>query len=235
MENQVSTTGESQLTTQRIGAPQLFRQSGAESIFQLLRMRIIRGEFPPGVPMREVELAESLGVSRTPIREALRLLYGERLVTRQPTGGFAVASMDESEMREVCSVRAVLEGLAAREAAAKIDDAELDTLSSLIEQMEELKTDSTELAQVGSEFHRRIEVAADNSWLQTSLVQLRGHIDRYRQVSTAMAGRAEAAVKEHHLIYCALASRQADTAEQAMRAHINRGSQVALEAAFGRP
>ncbi|WP_454044699.1 GntR family transcriptional regulator, partial [Cellulosimicrobium sp. Marseille-Q8652] len=95
------------------------RQSGARAVYDLLRTRIIDGTLAPGARLTEPVLSAQLGVSRTPVREALRLLQAEALVVELPTGGVRVAALDLADARRVYEVRARLEGLLARDACER--------------------------------------------------------------------------------------------------------------------
>lgn len=206
------------------------RQSGSEVIYQILREDIISGTLAPSERLPEVELAATLGVSRTPVREALRLLLGEQLVERRSDGGFRVATLDISQIRGVYDVRALLEGLHARDACRRLTPADFATLRQLIDRMSLLRDHYAEVVRIGTDFHGLIEQVADNRWCSQMLQQIRGHIDRYRRLSTREAGRSEAAVAEHEAIYEALLSGDAERAESAMRAHVIRGADWAVRA-----
>lgn len=213
----------------------LRRQSGSDAVYEVLRQRIISCELAPGDSLPELELAAVLGVSRTPIREALRLLHGEQLVERRPTGGFRVAPLYTADVRGIYDVRALLEGLLARDACGRLSDADLRELRQQIERMTLLRDHAEEVIKIGQEFHGLIERVAGNRWCLHLLQQLRGHIDRYRTLSTSEPGRSLEAVAEHQAIYDALASGDKDTAETAMREHVYRSAESTLQALTNQP
>src|SRR5687767_6723079 len=114
------------------------RASGGQLVYTELRRRILDLELRPGQRLYEPELATELRVSRTPLREALRLLLAEDLLDQLPTGGMVVRSLSAGEIDELYTVRAVLEGLMAAEAARRLDDADVETLHALVDRNERL-------------------------------------------------------------------------------------------------
>jgi Transcriptional regulators len=108
---------------------------------------------------------------------------------------------------------------------------DLDALSRLIDLMRRLRGDETEVLRFGREFHARIAEVAANPWCEQLLRQIRGHVDRYRSLSTREPGRPDHAVAEHQAIYDALASGDPERAEQAMRAHVEQSATSAVRAA----
>lgn len=206
----------------------LRRQSGSEAVYEVLRQQIISGMRTPGERLPEVELAATLQVSRTPIREALRLLLGEQLVERRPTGGFQVAPLHIEDVRGIYDVRALLEGLLARDACTRLTAEDLQVLEQHIQRMWLLRDHDDEVVRIGREFHALIEQAADNRWCLLLLQQIRGHIDRYRMLSTRRSGRSGQAVVEHRTLYEALAARDPELAEAAMQEHVRRSAESAL-------
>jgi DNA-binding GntR family transcriptional regulator len=206
------------------------RRSGAEAVYAVLRDQIIEGLLPPGDRLPENDLARAMGVSRTPIREALHLLLGEQLVERRVTGGFHVAPLRESDVRQIYELRARLEGLLARDACERLTDADLVALRERIDQMSLLRDHEDEVVRIGQEFHHIIARVADNRWCVSVLQQIRGHVDRFRALSTSAPGRPTDAVAEHTAIYDALAARDPDGAESVMREHVNRGAEATLRA-----
>jgi DNA-binding GntR family transcriptional regulator len=206
----------------------LRRQSGSEAVYEVLRAQIIAGELAPCERLAEVDVAGSLGVSRTPVREALRLLLGEQLVERRPTGGFRVSPLDIADVKGVYEVRALLEGLLARDACERLTEDHLATLRQQIERMRLLRDHDSEVVKIGREFHGLIEGVAGNRWARQLLQQIRGHVDRYRTVSTRAAGRPAEAAAEHQVIYDALVARDPERADAAMRDHVHRSGESAL-------
>ena len=145
-------------------------------VFNTLRQAILRGEFKPGERLMEIQLANKLGVSRTPIREAIRKLELEGLVIMIPRKGAEVADITEKSLRDVLEVRKALEELAVQLACEKITQEELEEL----EQAGENFKDITEVAEADVRFHDVIYMATDNQKLIHLLNKLREQMYRYR-------------------------------------------------------
>lgn len=204
------------------------RVSGAQYVFLTLRERIISLKLAPGSRLNEVELAGELGVSRTPVREGLNRLLSEDLIEQSPTGGMFVRQLDPADLRELYSVRAVLEGVIAREACERATEADIGALGEIIERMRLLVEHAAEVFRLGDEFHGRLSDMAGNDRCEQLLRQIRGHIHRYRGLSSANEMRHRIAVEEHQEIFEAVAARDPDRAEQGMRAHIDAARDEAM-------
>lgn len=196
------------------------RVSGAHVVYETLRERIGSLELAPGTRLHEVELASSLAVSRTPLREALHMLLAEGLVHQLPTGGVVVAPLDPAQMRDLYVVRAALEGVVAREACARASDEELRELAATVDQMSRLLDYPAEMLRLGQAFHARLLGVAGNRYCEQLLRQLRGHLNRYQSVTATIEPRRHEAYAEHRRILEAVQQRDGDEAEQLMRAHV---------------
>jgi DNA-binding GntR family transcriptional regulator len=196
------------------------RASGAQLVYSQLRERILNLELAPGARLHEAELAAELAVSRTPLREALRMLLAEDLVEQLPTGGMLVRRLDLQDMRELYAVRAALEGLAAREACRRLTEADLEVLERLVEQMRLLVDHPAELTRLGGEFHARIAAAAGNRRCEQLLRQLHGHMRRYHVLSSRRGLRRRVALEDHRALFEALRARDPEAAERTVRDHI---------------
>jgi DNA-binding GntR family transcriptional regulator len=196
------------------------RASGAQLVYSQLRERILNLDLAPGARLHEAELAAELAVSRTPLREALRMLLAEDLVDQLPTGGMLVRRLDLQDMRELYAVRAALEGLAAREAAQRLTEADLEALERLVEQMRLLVDHPAELTRLGGEFHARIAAAAGNRRCEQLLRQLHGHMRRYHVLSSRRGHRRRVALEDHRALFEALRARDPDAAERTVHDHI---------------
>jgi DNA-binding GntR family transcriptional regulator len=196
------------------------RVSGAHVVYAALRDRITKHELAPGTRLNETELAASLSVSRTPLREALRMLLAEGLVRQLPTGGMVVAPLDAEDMRELYVVRAAIEGVVAREACERLTEEDLAQLDALIDQMGRLLDYPAEMLRLGQQFHARLLAASGNRRCEQLLRQLRGHLDRYQAITATIEPRRHEAYAEHQGILKALHARDADAAEALMRAHV---------------
>ena len=152
-------------------------------VFNALRQAILRGEFKPGERLMEIQLANKLGVSRTPIREAIRKLELEGLVIMIPRKGAEVADITEKSLRDVLEVRKALEELAVQLACEKITQEELEELEKAGENFKKVlkrSKDITEVAEADVRFHDVIYMATDNHKLIHLLNKLREQMYRYR-------------------------------------------------------
>ena len=197
--------------------PQLPR---AEQVQQQVLKKIRDGVYWPGDRLRESEVASSLGVSRTPVREALRRLESDGLLSFESWRGAVVAQLDRQQVGELYAMREVLEGTAARMAARHIDDAEIKLLRILQQQASELAGKPDSLAAVNRRLHQAIYTAARNRYLLQTLGQLENALALLRGTTYAVDGRAAVAADEHAAIVDAICQRDGDAAEKAARAHI---------------
>ena len=193
-----------------------------EVVFQTLRGAIIRGELKPGDRLLEMQLSETLGVSRTPIREAIRQLELEGLVVMEPRKGAQVASITEKDLTEVLEVRRVLESLAAELACRKRTDEDIAALRELDAQMnqEENCSDIQKLATLDERFHDLIYRATMNRRLCQIINQLREQMYWYRLEYVKTREAREAVLREHHEILMALERQDVKAAKKNMKLHI---------------
>ncbi len=194
-----------------------------DKVYERLRSAILSGALEPGERLVERKLAELLGVSRTPVREAIRMLELEGLVTHLPRVGAVVAQVSDSEVLEIYRIRAVLEGLAARMAAEKITPEQLNKLAELVQIFEEnAKQGNLErLEEAHREFNDLIYRAAGSSRLYSMITTLVEHIDRYTRVGYCHPGRIAEATLEHRQLVEAIRMRDGALAEQVAREHID--------------
>jgi DNA-binding GntR family transcriptional regulator len=195
------------------------RVSTADAVYRHLREAIIGGQLEPGTRLREVELSTRLGVSRTPLREAIARLIGDRLV-RRARGGVEVVDL-MSELLGICHIRVALESYAARLAASRITEDELGRVEQLLERSIALPRHAIEeRVRVNSEFHSRIFRAC-------GVVQLVRAIETYAEYFIDEQGlqrfgpeETRRAVAEHRAIVTALRQRDGDEAERLTRRHL---------------
>lgn len=192
-------------------------------VFNTLRKAILRGNLEPGERLREIHLADKLGVSRTPIREAIRKLELEGLVVMIPRKGAVVAEITEKSLRDVLEVRRALEALAVRLACEKILDAEVEELKVAAERFEEaLETgDVTTFAEADVRFHDIIYRATDNQRLIQLLYNLREQMYRYRVEYLKREDAHETLLEEHQAIIETIEKRDVTKAVEAVRTHID--------------
>lgn len=200
-------------------------QSLVDIVAERLEGAIINGSLAPGTKISEQALARSLGVSRGPLREAIRRLEGRKLVYRTPHIGVHIADLSSKDLADLLSVREALEGLACRAAAENMTDEEINDLGQLLtvhSQQEAFKSGTGYYQEAEDfDFHFRIVKASNNTRLISMLCEDLYHLLRvYRYKSSTRTGRAEQALNEHRLIVDALRARDPDLAEQRMREHI---------------
>lgn len=181
----------------------------------------------PGARLREVELAERLGHSRTPVREAIRMLEADGLVGHLPRQGATVRVLDYPEVMELYEMRSVLEGTAARLAARAANDAELQQLAELNTEFAAAR-DNQQAARLNRQFHAMLLEAARNRFLLRSMRGLQKAMLILGPTTLLEADRAAVAVQEHQAVLEAVLARDAVAAEAAMRAHMESAQLVRL-------
>lgn len=201
------------------------RASRGEFVRAEVRKAIERGRFPPGERIRETDIAGWLGVSRTPVREALSLLQAEGLLSLSPTRGMIVAELDRQQVVELYKVRAALEGLAAGLAARHISDTELELLGDVLQRCEAAR-DMAQVASLNRRFHEGIYAGSHNRYLIQQLNTLSSAMALLRGTTYSVPGRPEAAHAEHLALFEALKTRDPEAAEAAARRHL-RGAELA--------
>ena len=192
----------------------------ADQVRARIRQAIREGRYKPGERIRETEVAAWLEVSRTPVREALRRLESEGLLTFESWRGVVVADLDRQQISELYAMREVLEGAAARLAARHIDESEIELLELLLERADGEADAPAALAETNRRFHETIYAAAHNRYLLQTLEQLRNALILLRGTTFALSGRSKTAAEEHRAVLAAIRARDAEAAEAAARRHI---------------
>ena len=193
-------------------------------VFKTLRQAILKGELEPGERLMEIQLAERLGVSRTPIREAIRKLELEGLVLMIPRKGAEVAKISESNLRDVLEVRRSLEELAIDLACQRITAEELESLNKAEVDFKAAigNGDAMQIAQTDEQFHEIIYNSTKNQKLVQILNNLREQMYRYRMEYLKDRQSHSLLVKEHEEIVQGLTERDADRALRVTNSHIER-------------
>lgn len=191
-------------------------------VFHTLRAAIMRGDLKPGERLMELQLAAKLGVSRTPIREAIRMLEQEGLAITIPRKGAEVARMTEKDMEDVLQIRVTLEELAGRVACEKITPEELHQLEAAMKDFDEkTKTgDLIEIAKADEIFHDIIYKAADNAQLMYLVGKLREKMYRYRVEYLKDESTYVTLVKEHKEIFYGLQNNDVEYVCTMIRQHL---------------
>ncbi|NLA59062.1 MAG: GntR family transcriptional regulator [Firmicutes bacterium] len=202
-------------------------------VFENLREAIITGQLRPGERLMEVQIAEELGVSRTPVREAIRKLELEGLVVMVPRKGAYVSNVSIKDISDIFQIRRALEGLAAELAADRLTEEQLEELEQLLVRTAETveKLDILTTVDMDTGFHQVIYEASRNEKLSSMLYHLREQIQRFRTQSLSRPGRLEQALLEHRAIMDALKERDGELARRLVEEHIEN-AESALLAAF---
>ena len=197
-----------------------------EEVAELLRQRIFNRELTPGNWIDELKLAEEYGISRTPLREALKVLATEGLVTMKVRRGAYVTEVNAKDLRDVFHLMAVLEADAAGTVATMATDKQLQELEALHQQLEKAakdRKDHLKFFAINEVFHVKLLELANNRWAGQMVADLRKVMKLNRAQSLLKTGRIEESLTEHAAIMMALKRRDAAAAQDAMRAHIESG------------
>jgi DNA-binding GntR family transcriptional regulator len=185
-----------------------------------LRVRIVSGALPAGTKIDQQALAEELGVSRMPVREALRRLSAEGFVKLISHRGALVAELSPDEIIEIYEMRAVLQGLASRLAVPNYTDENIDEIKRALEAMDKTK-DVSEWIELNRAFHQHIESPSGAQHLLQLIERLTQQCAPYLEISVHYLHAEETAAELHHAIYDACVDRDPDALEQAVRAHLS--------------
>ncbi len=215
------------MTSSTADSPQAGPQGN--SAYRQLLDELREGALLPGDRLRETELAERLGVSRTPVREAIRQLEADGLVAHIPRLGASVRQLDYPEVMELYEMRAVLEGTAARLAARAASDIEIEELFAMNLELDRLGS-TAEAFILNRQFHGALLDAAKNRFLTRSMVSLQKALMILGPTTLTDPTRAEKAVDEHYGVLEAIKARDGSGAEAAMRTHIEMAQRVRVRA-----
>jgi DNA-binding GntR family transcriptional regulator len=203
-----------------------------EEVAELLRQRIFRRELEPGSWIDELKIAEDYGISRTPLREALKVLAAEGLVTMKVRRGAYVTEVNEKDLADVYHLLSLLESDAAGVVATRATDEQLRELQTLHTELEGAarpgKQDRERFFEINERFHMRLLEIADNRWRNQMVADLRKVMKLNRQNSLLKSGRIEESLKEHQAIMAALSARDATAAMLRMKAHFRNGLEAAV-------
>jgi DNA-binding GntR family transcriptional regulator len=191
-----------------------------EEAYEHLKAQILSGEFPGGMRLNPEEIGAALGLSRTPIREALRRLDVEGLVTLQPNRGAVVTVLTLDEVRERFKIRTALEMLATAEAAGRISEDDLDDLRILMRRMDRAQADPRDWIARHEHFHDRLYEIASMPRLSAEIRRMRETVHPYLRIYIDVYHTAEMPGFEHQDLLAAVASRDPARAAEAMREHI---------------
>ena len=197
-----------------------------EEIVNNLRDMIMTGELEEGDKIKENELCTSMGISKTPLREALRVLSAEKIIKLVPNRGSYVCKPNLEEIKEMFDVMSVLEGICARTAAEKMKDSDLARLEKLHEKLEEnfQRRDQKNYIKFNDLFHTFLQELAGNQTLNQIIYGLRQKILLYRFKSLNLPGRFEKSIQEHRELLKTFQERDPEKAEILIKTHLKNQS-----------
>jgi len=198
-----------------------------EEVAELLRQRIFNRELAPGDWVDELKIATELEISRTPLREAIKVLATEGLITMKMRRGAYVTEVNDKDLRDVFHLMAVLEADAASTVARAATDAQIEELATIHAQLEKSTKDRVQFFAINEAFHVKLLEFANNRWRDQMVADLRKVMKLNRAQSLLKAGRIEESLAEHSAIMTALKKRDATAAQAAMRSHIESGQEAA--------
>ncbi len=198
-----------------------------EEVAELLRQRIFNRELPPGSWIDELRIAEEFGISRTPLREALKVLAAEGLVTMKVRRGAYVTEVSEQDLREVYDLLALLESDAAGEVCTRATDEELRALAQMHAELEQaadpVKGSRDRFFEINEAFHLRLLDLAGNRWRKQIVTDLRKVMKLNRHSSLFKTGRIAESLDEHRAIVQAISRRASQEAVEAVKKHFANG------------
>lgn len=196
-----------------------------EDVAERLRQQIFAHELAPGSWLDEQSLAIDFGISRTPMREAIKVLASEGLVTTKMNKGAYVTEVDRRDLEQIFTVLSLLEGQAAKETAIKASEAQLTQLDNLHHRLEKAAADrdTEQFFEINVKFHDLIQEIAGNKWMNGVIEDLRKVLKLQRRDSLSRSGRLLSSLVEHREILQAILKRDPLGAEMAMRKHLTRG------------
>ena len=198
-----------------------------EKVAELLRQRIFDRELVPGSWIDELKLAEEYGISRTPLREALKVLATEGLVTMKVRRGAYVTEVSDSDLVDVYHLLGLLESDAAAVVAVKATDNQISELQALHDELEKSTHNRERFFEINEAFHMRLLEIANNRWRDQMVADLRKVMKLNRHNSLLKGGRIEESLLEHRAIMAALVTRNATDSAQRMREHFGSGLNAA--------
>ena len=200
-----------------------------EEVAERLRTSIFSHEFAPGSWIDEQAIAKEYGISRTPMREAIKILAAEGLITMKMRRGAYVTEVSKSDLNQIFTVLALLEGQACRETALKASEGQLEALDSIHMKLERAAADRDleQFFAINQSFHDKLQEISNNPWMKRVIDDLRKVLKLQRRDSLSKRGRLESSLIEHRKILSALLARDADLSEKLMKEHLLQGQLAA--------
>lgn len=199
-----------------------------EQVYKKLKASILNQTLPQNKRLVEEKLAEELGTSRTPVREAIQKLEKEGLIHKLSKGGYAVSAVTDEDIEEIFGIRGILEGYAAYLATTRVTGEDIKSLEEIVDRAELClkRGDIDECIRLNTEFHDRLYRIAKSSKLYGIINDLRDYIYRYRIIILRNEGMVEVSIKDHREMIILMKSRRAGKVERLVRKHITRGKTI---------
>lgn len=204
-----------------------------ETVCEALRDAIRRGILEPGERLMEVQLADELGISRTPVREAIRKLEQEGYVIMMPRRGTYVSDVSVKDIKEIFEIRSALESLSTQLAAMRIEPEELERLRNLLIEIEghiERNDSMDEIVATDIKFHGLLYQVSRNERLVAIISNLMEQLARFRTLSMSYPGRLKETLEEHRAMVEAIAAGDIDAAREAAERHMEQAEETLLKA-----
>jgi DNA-binding GntR family transcriptional regulator len=198
-----------------------------EEVAELLRQRIFAGELAPGSWIDELRIAEEYGISRTPLREALKVLAAEGLITMKVRRGAYVTEVNDKDQQDVYHLLALLESDAAGVVAEVATEAQMAELQQLHQQLKAARHNTDQFFEINEQFHMRLLEIANNRWRDQMVADLRKVMKLNRHHSLFKTGRIEESFQEHQLLMDALTERNTALSVKRMKEHFANGLEAA--------
>ena len=210
------------------------QKSLQEGTYEALRAALLEGRYLPGERIYEAVVAKALGVSRNPVREAVRRLQQDGLLEVRPHNGIFVASIQPEEIEDVYRIRGALEAIAAELAAERMTDREIEHLHRIVAEQRRAaqravaQPEAPVSASQADRFHRAIHLGARNARLLTLLEQIYAQVTHFRNLTLRVPGRAAVSAQGHEWVYEAIQARDPAEADRRMRLHVDDARQALL-------
>ncbi len=202
----------------------------ADQVYEKIEADILSGKYERGEVLTELKLCENLGVSRTPVREALRRLVDEHII-EEGTRGCTVLGINRDDLKDIYEIRCEIEGIAAQRAANRITDEEIAKLKELVDLQEFYcaKNDADHIKSVDNDFHYLIYRFSGSNVLYTTLMPLHKKIQKYRKASVENKIRSKESYEEHKAILEALIAKDGELAKEKMALHVRNAYKYIID------
>lgn len=206
------------------------RKSLGQHVYQDLRQAILRGDISSGGRLVENRIAEAMGISRTPVREAIHKLEREGLIVQRQTGGFEVVGISREDINEIFGVRSALESYAAGLAALRHEPGELAPLDIKINEFQKHLEGGrlNKLVEINTEFHQLLYSLSGNTRLIRMIGTLQDQFHRFRKIILEKASLAQASNEDHRQMLVYIRKRDVEETERLVKKHILKGQQAVL-------